>query len=151
MFLCFFFRNHYRQESKTTPFLGSSTSLNEDFDSFDDEFDIVSSNENRIPNSASTLSLNSVPVPSRTKMEKLKSIGNYSGFNLFDFLPIFTKKQDKATCEQNLSDSLSSSYVREAAGHFSVAHHHESNLEYALAFEAYTEGIRILLEGAQSV
>ena len=73
-------------------------------------------------------------------------------FGLLDFLPIFPRKEEKAKKaaeEKLLSESLSSSYFCEAAGHFAVAKQSESNEQYSEAFSCYKEGIRILLSGAK--
>lgn len=86
-----------------------------------------------------------------------------SGFGLFDFLPLFPKKsKKKKSVSQEKEDikpvepvetiqktSLSVGYICEAAGHFAVAQFHESNTDYENAFNAYKEGIRVLLAGAQ--
>ncbi|CAL8139492.1 unnamed protein product [Orchesella dallaii] len=77
-----------------------------------------------------------------------------SGFGLFDFLPLFPKKtkqkpQEKEKLETEKRNSLSVGYICEAAGHFAVAQFHESNADYQDAFNAYKEGIRVLLTGAQ--
>ncbi|OXA60734.1 Ribosomal protein S6 kinase delta-1 [Folsomia candida] len=136
------------QESKHSFFKGSTTSLNEDLN-YLEEFDFCQSESSpHIPNSSSTSSLNTCGRIPKTQDLKKSSLKKYTGFNLFDFLPIFTKKQDKLTDEQNLSNSLSS-YIREAAGFISVAQHYESDYDYAAALNSYTEGIRVLLEGAQ--
>lgn len=137
--------------------MGSSASLNDDMDYTEEEFEFCRNESVHVSNSGSTLSLNTCaagglpnqPVAATSSHSAMKrNIRKYSGFNLFDFLPIFTKKQDKVTEEQNLSHSLSS-YIREAAGFISVARRHESTSDYPSALDAYTEGIRILLEGAQ--
>ncbi|CAG7725068.1 unnamed protein product, partial [Allacma fusca] len=70
----------------------------------------------------------------------------------FDFLPIFPKmaEQKKVSEEKLFSDSLTSSYICEAAGHFAVAQQNESNGELPNALESYKEGIKILLVGGQN-
>ncbi|ODM99713.1 Ribosomal protein S6 kinase delta-1 [Orchesella cincta] len=77
-----------------------------------------------------------------------------NGFGLFDFLPLFPKKakpkaQEKEKLEVEKRNSLSVGYICEAAGHFAVAQFHESNADYTDAFNAYKEGVRVLLAGAQ--
>ncbi len=127
--------------------MGSSASLNDDFNFLEEEFDFCR-NESAIPNSASTLSLNTCVESQPSTLQKAKHLRKYSGFNLFDFLPIFTKKHSKAVDDRNLSQSLSS-YIREAAGFISVAHNHESNMDYSAALDSYSDAIQVLLEGAQ--
>lgn len=129
--------------------------MTEDLDYLEQEFDFCKS-ESRLVNSASTFSLNTLngmrPNGNEVK-EKLKpnkpSLSSMGGFNLLDFLPIFTKKSQSGPDQRTSSQSLSSPYLKEAAGFFSLAQNHESNCEWESALDAYTEGVRILLEGAQ--
>jgi len=71
-----------------------------------------------------------------------------NGFGLFDFLPIFAKEKKEVT-SPSLAESLSTPYICEAAGHFTVAHNYESNGELQSALDAYKEGIQVLLDGAK--
>jgi hypothetical protein len=93
----------------------------------------------------------SVVTPSTSRSSLKKKRSNVLGF--FDFLPIFPKREEKArrTSEEKLlSESLTASYICEAAGHFAVAKQYESNELFSEAFTSYKEGIRILLIGAKS-
>jgi hypothetical protein len=81
-----------------------------------------------------------------------KLVKKSSSFGLFDFLPIFPKKakEKHLSDEKLLSDSLTSSYICDAAGHFAVAQQFESCGEFPRAFSSYKAGIKVLLTGVQS-
>lgn len=106
--------------------------------------------ESGISSSASCSSLDTQIMSDKEPalVDKHDTYKAHSSSGLFEFLPIFpTKFKEKS--EKLFSDSLSSSYICEAAGFFAVAQQYESSGDYRHAFSSYKEGIRILLEGAQ--
>jgi hypothetical protein len=152
----------------------SSASLTEDLDTILEDAiatDVQDSHSSEtaksfVPNSISCLSLDTlttrktfrtpstsnVSVSSSHTNSKTSTSKKLNGFSFFDFLPIFAKdkkEESEGTSQKLLAESLSTPYVCEAAGHFTVAHHHESNGEYNAALDCYTEGIKVLLEGAK--
>jgi len=98
--------------------------------------------------SVASSSLSSLQISPSSKVKK-----SANGFGLTSLLPSFSKKSDqsknKLSDDKNLAESLTSSYICQAAGYFTVAQHHESNADLEPALAAYKEGIQILLSGGK--